>query len=174
MTTEISFPAAVIVADPPWSFGDSLPGKSRGAAKNYGTMTVDDICNYQLPPIATDAALFLWRVSAMQAEALRVVDAWGFKLKTEIVWLKRTVHGKRHFGMGRILRAEHEMCLIATRGKPAVHARNIRSTFEAKTGKHSEKPEELFEIVEQLYDGPFVELFARRKRDGWQCYGEEL
>lgn len=167
-------PVRVVVADPPWKFGDALPGKSRGAARNYSVMTVAEVCDYALPRLAPDAVLFLWRVAAMQAEALQVVKAWGFELKTEMVWLKRTKNGKRHFGMGRIVRAEHETCLVATRGKPKPKVRNVRSTFEAQVGRHSEKPDAFFDLVEALFDGPYLECFARRQRDGWRCTGDEL
>ena len=167
-------PARVVVADPPWHFGDALPGKTRGAARNYDLMTVAAICDFALPRLTRDAVLFLWRVAAMQAEALEVVRAWGFTPKTELVWLKRTKNGKRHFGMGRILRAEHETCLVATRGKPKPKVLNVRSTFEAPTGRHSEKPEAFFDLVETLYGGPYLELFARRKRDGWRCTGDQI
>jgi len=167
-------PARVVVADPPWHFGDALPGKTRGAARNYDLMTVAAICDFALPRLTRDAVLFLWRVAAMQAEALEVVRAWGFTPKTELVWLKRTKNGKRHFGMGRIIRAEHETCLIATRGRPKPKVLNVRSTFEAKAGRHSQKPEAFFDLVETLFDGPYLELFARRKRDGWRCCGDEI
>jgi N6-adenosine-specific RNA methylase IME4 len=129
-----------------------------------------------LPDLADDAHLFFWRVAAMQAEALRVVDAWGFTVKTELVWLKRTTANKRWFGMGRTLRAEHETCLIATRGKPGIKNHSTRSTFEAvvPNGRHSAKPEEFFDLVESLVEGPYCELFARRHRAGWFCIGNEL
>lgn len=78
--------ARVLVADPPWQFGDRL-GK-RGAAANYPTMPVAEICNFPLPPLAKDAYLFLWRVAAMQDEALAVARAWGFTVKTDIAWMK--------------------------------------------------------------------------------------
>jgi N6-adenosine-specific RNA methylase IME4 len=165
----------VLTADPPWPFRDKLPGPTRGAAKNYRCeMTVEDIKRYPLPALEDDAVLFLWRVAAMQEEALAVVRSWGFAPKTEVVWLKLTKHGKRHFGMGRIVRAEHETCIIATRGRPRRLLKNIRSTFEARVGKHSEKPEAFYELVEALYEGPYVELFARRRRLGWESFGDEL
>jgi len=143
---------------------------------------VDEICSYlttnELPPIADTAHLFLWRVSAMVEEAYQVVRAWGFVPKAEIVWLKRTESGKRWFGMGRQVRAEHEIAIIATRGKGAVAVdKAIRSTFEAKVpdGRHSSKPEEFYDIVEKLCPaGPYVELFARRRRASWLCYGNEV
>ncbi len=164
----------VVCADPPWSFGDKLPGASRGAEKNYSVMSIDDICKFQLPPIDDNAILFMWRVSSQVAEAYRVVAAWGFTPKTEIVWLKRTSGGKRWFGMGRYVRAEHETCIVAVRGRFPVKSKSVRSTFEAQAGRHSEKPEAFYGIVEALADGPYVELFARRQREGWTCLGNEL
>lgn len=186
----------VVCADPPWSFGDKLPGASRGAAKNYPVMSLEDICNMrsqtvipngapnpwglrlcgQRVTIADDAILFLWRVSSQVEEAYRVVRAWGFVPKTEIVWQKLTENGKPWFGMGRYVRASHETCIVATRGKaiPLIQNRAIRSTFEAKAGRHSQKPESFYELVEALTKGPYVELFARRRREGWLCLGNEL
>ncbi len=118
--------------------------------------------------------LFLWRVASQVEEAYRVVRAWGFVPKTEIVWVKKTSTGKRWFGMGRVVRAEHEVCVVAKRGRPEVLVKNIRSTFEAPAGRHSEKPEAFYTgIVEKLYAGPYVELFARRQRPGWTCLGNE-
>lgn len=165
---------ACIAADPPWKFGDSLPGPGRGAAKHYDVMDSAGICNFALPPLADDAVLFCWRVASMQQEALDVVKAWGFVVKSELVWRKVTKNGKRWFGMGRYVRAEHETCLIATRGRPQILSHSIRSVFEAPAGRHSEKPDEFFRIVEELCPGPRVELFARRHRANWTCYGNEL
>ncbi len=166
----------VLVADPPWRFGDPLPGNGRGAVKHYGCLDVESLCAFQLPPIADDAVLLLWRVSAMPEEALRVCRAWGFTPKAEIVWIKKTSTGGRHFGMGRYVRAEHETCIIGSRGRGSrvVRLHNIRSTFEASVGRHSEKPDEFYALVEKWLDGPYVELFARRQRRGWHCMGDEL
>ena len=179
----------ILTADPPWKFGDKLPGKGRGAEKHYKTLTVEEICLFPLPEMLDDSVLFLWRVASMQEEALRVIRSWGFTLKTEIVWRKKTKEGKRHFGMGRTVRAEHETCLIATMGKPLVKARNVRSVFDAEepnwedvggmfeaeaSRRHSQKPDEFFEIVESLFDGPYVELFARRTRLGWTTLGDQV
>lgn len=164
----------VLVADPPWSFGDSLPGQTRGAVKNYDLMSVDDICNFTLPPMYETSVLFLWRVASMQQEALNVIDAWGYDLKAELVWRKITSQGKRWFGMGRQVRNEHEVCLIATSGRAKPLNNSTRSMFDAKVGRHSEKPEEFYQIVEQMYEGPRAELFARKHRNGWDCFGKEL
>lgn len=166
--------ARVIVADPPWKFSDSLPGKTRGASKQYPTLAVSDIARFELPPLADDALLLMWRVAAMQEEALFVCRAWGFTVKAEMVWVKETKTGKPYFGMGHYTRGQHETCIIATRGKPVIRSHSIRSTFSAKVQEHSRKPDEFYSIVEQLSDGPYVELFARRRRDGWTQHGNQL
>jgi site-specific DNA-methyltransferase (adenine-specific) len=142
--------------------------------KNYRTMSVAEICAFKLPLLADDCRLFLWRVASMQEEALAVMRAWGFTLKAEMVWLKRTTNGKMHFGMGRTVRAAHEVCLIGVRGKPKVLSHSVRSVFSAPVGRHSEKPDEFFRRVEELSPGPYVELFARRQRIGWDALGDEL
>ena len=164
----------IVLADPPWQFKDRLPGPGRGAEKHYGCLSVAELCAFPLPPLADNCTLFLWRVASMQQEALDVMKAWCFNLKTEIVWLKRTASGKRHFGMGRIVRAEHEVCLVGTRGRPVTRSKSIRSTFEAATGRHSEKPAALYDLIEGLYAGPYVELFARHRRAGWTSLGDQL
>lgn len=161
------------MADPPWLFGDRLPGKTRGAERLYQCMGSHMIARFELPPIADDAVLFLWRVSAMPSEAIQVAEIWGFTVKSELVWLKTTTTGKRHFGMGRYVRASHETCLIATRGRFKPKSRSVRSVFEAPVGRHSEKPNAFYDLVEQFSDGPYVELFARRRRPGWTCLGND-
>jgi N6-adenosine-specific RNA methylase IME4 len=138
-------------------------------------MTLADIQTFPLPSIADDALLFLWRVASQVEEAYSVVRAWGFVPKTEIVWLKQTSTGKRWFGMGRVVRAEHETCIVAKRGKPEVLCKNIRSTFEAPYTRHSGKPELFYtEIVEKLSPGPYLEVFARSRRLGWDAIGDQL
>lgn len=167
----------VIVADPPWKFGDSLPGKGRGAAKHYDCLGVPAIA-LQMAAVslaADNAVLFLWRVAAMQREALDLVESLSFTVKTELVWEKLTSGGKAHFGMGHYLRASHETCLIATRGKAMPAVRNVRSRFAAPVREHSRKPEEFYRIVETLYPGSRkVEMFARTVRPGWEQEGLEL
>jgi N6-adenosine-specific RNA methylase IME4 len=182
--------ARVLLADPDWQFGDALPGPKRGASKHYACSPAKEIASYALPPLAPDCLLLLWRVAAMQREALDVAAAWGFTIKTEGVWRKLTKNGKQHFGMGRYLRASHETFLVGVREahKTKVADRSIRSTFEAEgepqlldldfdavVGAHSVKPDRIYEIAEALVPkGPYLELFARRRRSGWFQEGDEL
>ena len=134
---------------------------------------------------SANSVLFLWRVAAMQVEALRVMRAWGYTIKSEIVWDKTTkgqkatkrkpaVPPKPHFGMGRYVRQAHEICLIGVRGRAPVARRNIRSRFDAPVREHSRKPEEFFEIVEALYPAAMkFEFFSRAPRFGWIQWGLE-
>lgn len=178
-------PFTVVVADPPWKFNDKLPGDGRGAEKHYKVLTTRDIEEFRLPPIADDALLFLWRVSSQVEEAVRVCRAWGFVPKSEIVWVKVSKHHAAPapvqdalaFGMGRYVRLCHEVCMVASRGRGnlLIQNRSMRSVFFAPLGRHSEKPEVFFDMVESLAPAPgtCVELFARRQRPGWLCLGDE-
>lgn len=169
----------VLVADPAWKFGDKLPGQGRGASKHYRVSTLREMCDMPRPEMdPAGSILFMWRVAAMQQEALDLANAWGYTVKSELVWIKQTTKGNRHFGMGRYTRAEHEVCLIGVsaqgRARDLVRDRSIRSTFTAPVGRHSEKPEAFYQLVERMCEGPYVELFARKARPGWACYGDEL
>jgi len=194
----MSHHANVIVADPPWPFGDKLPGPKRGAEKHYKVMSLDEIKTYlEKGPLAglveENAMLVLWRVGSQQQEALDVVKAWGFVAKSELVWIKtkpgtpdeeseeslddpKTVK----MGMGHYVRNEHEVALICTRGKTMfkVADRGVRSTFRAPRGEHSEKPDKFFELIEKLAgperEGHLVELFGRKARPGWHVFGDEI
>lgn len=161
-----------VLVDFPWKFNDNLP--TGGGANHFKCLTVEEGMNFELPPLADDVLMGFWRVAAMQKEAFRILDAWGFEVKSEIVWDKITKHGKPHFGMGYYTRGAHEVCLIARRGKPKILDHSIRSRFAAPVGRHSQKPDEIFSIFERLCAGPRVELFSRRHRDGWTCFGDEL
>jgi N6-adenosine-specific RNA methylase IME4 len=114
--------------------------------------------------------LLLWKVASQTEEAYRVVRAWGFEPKSEVVWCKPAI------GMGRTVRNAHETCIVAARGNYSklVKDHGVPSWFTAPRGKHSAKPDEFYALVERLFEGPYYELFARRRREGWQCFGKEL
>lgn len=167
-------PCRVLLADPPWRLDDKLPGEGRGAEKNYQVMSLEDIMNFPIPTAENNSWLFMWRLSSMVEEAYQVVRAWGFTPKSEIVWDKLTKTGLPWFGMGHYVRASHETCILAVKGHPKPLSRSIRSRFEAPYTRHSGKPEVFYNIIESLSDGPYVELFARNTRPGWDSYGLEL
>jgi N6-adenosine-specific RNA methylase IME4 len=175
---------SILVADPPWSFKDNLPGKGRGARKHYGCLDLDSIKSFLVDGkidqyIADDALLFLWRVASMQDESLATMRAWGFGApKSEIVWVKMTKDmAKPKIGMGHYTRNAHEVCLIGARGKAAqlIADHGVPSVITAPPGAHSAKPDEFYAAVNRLRGGnPVLELFARRQQDGWACMGDQL
>lgn len=172
-------PFSIIYADPAWRYGDKLQHSAtkRGAAANYPTMSVAEICALDVRGIAAkDSICFLWATAALMAEAMRVMKAWGFDYRTiAFVWVKKTKTGKNAFGMGRWTRSNVEYCLLGVRGKMRRIHNGIRQIVELQAGRHSEKPAEVRErIVALMGDLPRVELFARKLTPGWVCMGNEI
>lgn len=161
---------AVIYADPPWRY-EHVKTESRAVENQYPTMSLDDICALPLADIATDdAILFLWGTSPKLAEAMLVIDEWGFAYRTCMVWVKDKI------GMGYYARQRHELLLIATRGQPPspLPAARPDSVLEAPRTKHSAKPREMAERIERMYPVlPRIELFCRTPRDGWAVWGNQ-
>ncbi len=106
------------------------------------------------------------------AAGLRVMEQWGFTYKMTIVWLK-IKNGKPQIGLGNYFRHAHELCLFGVRGRCPALNHALPSFFWAERREHSEKPEELQNLAQQLSPGPFLEMFARRQRPGWVPYGLE-
>ena len=160
----------VIYADPPWSYGDERSGMG-GAIDHYNTMSLEDIKALPVKELAEDdAVLFMWTTAPLLEEAFEVVNAWGFKYKTNIIWNKV----KPNLGNYTSVRHEHLMIATKGRGTPDNTERpNSVQTIERR-GRHSEKPEEFRNIIETLYTyGNKIELFSRKKVEGWEVYGNE-
>jgi N6-adenosine-specific RNA methylase IME4 len=118
--------------------------------------------------------LYLWTTDAHFEVATRCVRRWGFRLVSSIVWCKVTRAGAPHMGGGHYLRHAHELCLFGVSGRALGRVRNIPSVFfEAPRQAHSAKPETLQDIAERLSPGPRIELFSRRRREGWAGWGLE-
>jgi len=170
----------VIYADPAWAFHNKKTGGSMcsGADAHYPTLSVGDICNLPVGRIAADdCAPFMWWVASQPEEAISVVKAWGFTLKTMtgFNWMKLTKTGRKCFGMGFWTRQGSENCLIAIKGRPKRVCASIRAVVEAENTRHSRKPQ-IFrdKIVELMGDVERVELFAREKAQGWDARGNEV
>lgn len=175
---------SAILADPPWSFevwSDS--DKAHGAAKaHYQTMTMREIARLPIEDLAApNCALFMWACWPSINDALKIIDAWGFNYKTcAFSWLKADPYRlfadepTVYMGLGYWTRANTEPCLLATRGKPKRIANDVRQGVIAPRREHSRKPDEIHERIERLVTGPYLELFARRPRDGWTVWGNEV
>ena len=160
-----------ILADPPWRFetwGDG--GMGRSPESHYPTMSRGEIETLEVGPLAADdCALFLWVQSAQLLEAVGVMAAWGFDFRTTaFVWVKDD-----HPGLGYWTRRRSELCLLGTRGKPQRIAKDVDEVIHAPRGRHSQKPAEVYERIERLVPGPYLELFARERREGWDAWGNE-
>jgi N6-adenosine-specific RNA methylase IME4 len=164
----------VIFADPEWSFEvySSESGMDRAAANHYPTSATDDICARPIGNIAAkDCALFLCATAPMLPDALRVMDAWGFKYKSHLIWRKP------HVGTGYWFRNGHELLLVGTRGNVPAPAPGTQfdSVINAPTREHSEKPDRFYEIIEAYFPNlPKIELNARQRREGWDAWGLEV
>jgi N6-adenosine-specific RNA methylase IME4 len=142
-------------------------------------MTTEDIKNLPVAAVtAKNAICNMWAIDSMLPDALATMEAWGFTFKTVgWTWLKTTKTGKDHFGMGYYTRANPEMCLIGTKGKPGrVADRSIRQLFRAEIREHSRKPDEMYDYIERLWpDKQYLELFARASpRPNWTKLGNEV
>lgn len=169
-----------VLADPPWQFqnrtGKVAPEHKR--LKRYHTMTLDEI---RAMPVAVHAAdkshLYLWCPNALVEEGLAVMKAWGFKYKTNIVWYKiRKDGGPDGRGVGFYFRNVTELLLFGIRGKIRTLApgRTQVNVIATRKQEHSRKPALAYDIIEACSPGPFLELFARQRRDGWTQWGDEL
>jgi N6-adenosine-specific RNA methylase IME4 len=179
-----------IVADPPWPITWTTPKtrvNGRGERHTnysrklpYPTMKIEEISALKVETLAeADSHLFLWCIDrfVIDGSAAEVARKWGFEPKRLLVW------HKTGFGLGTFPRPQHELCLIATRGRLPFNLKNIgsvqkwRLTYERKGSsagrKHSAKPEGFYELIENASPGPFIELFARKAREGWKTWGNE-
>ena len=155
-----------IYADPPWQYDDQPP--MGGAAKHYATLPVEAIGALPVRHLAAPQAhLHLWVTNAFLFEARQILEAWGFVYKSTFVWVKP------HLGTGHYWRSSHEMLLLGVRGGLTAQHPNLRSWLEAPRGRHSEKPDRVRDLVEQLSPGPYLELFGRAAVPGWTVWGNE-
>lgn len=161
----------VIYADPPWKYdyGFDIHG---AADRHYSTLTPQEIAALPIRDLFEDnAVLFLWTTSPKLEDAFTVIDGWGFEYKTSFIWDK-VKHVMGHYNSVR-----HEFLLICTRGSFPKQSNTLHDsviTIE-RSEEHSEKPEEFRSLIEDMYPlGKKIELFARRKAEGWDTWGNEL
>lgn len=171
----------IIYADPPWSYRDKRNKHPRfcgGALVHYNTMTIDEIKNLQVGNIANaDCMLFLWATFPNLQEALDTIRAWGFTYKTlGFSWIKTNKNnGNPFFGTGYYTKSNCEVCLIGVKGRPIKISNSVSSVVIEPRGRHSEKPPVVRDRIVQLCgDLPRIELFARERVLGWDCWGNEI
>jgi len=160
-----------ILADPPWDHITwSRKGKGRSASAHYECMPLAEIEAMGVQKwAAKNCVLFLWTTDPMLEKAMGVIRAWEFEFKTiGFVWAKTNKHNGGFFmGTGHWTRANPEVCLLATRGRPTRISRSVRELIVAPRREHSRKPDEIYTGIQELVAGPYLELFARFPREGW-------
>ncbi len=169
-----------ILADPPWQFqnrtGKMAPEHKR--LSRYPTMSLDDICDMPVEAVAGEPAhLYLWVPNALLPEGLKVMEHWGFKYKSNLIWYKiRKDGGPDRRGVGFYFRNVTEVLLFGVRGKnartlqPGRSQENIMSTQKRE---HSRKPDEQYDLIERCSFGKRLEIFARGPRSGWTVWGNQ-
>jgi N6-adenosine-specific RNA methylase IME4 len=174
----------VIYADPPWTFATySRKGKGRSAEAHYDCMSLAEIKALPVAEwAADDCVLLMWTTDPLLEKAFDVIRAWGFTYKTVgFYWVKlnkfspQLVYDKRSFftGLGFWTRANPEPCLLATRGSPHRRRADVPKLIVSPRREHSRKPDEVYERIEALCEGPYLEMFARSARPGWFPWGLE-
>ena len=178
----------IIYADPPWQFRVwSNKGMDRSAEKHFPTQPADYLKSLNVPALCKkNAVVFLWATFPCLKEAFELAEAWGFTYKTvAFTWIKKNRSNNRLFiGMGYYTRANAEIVLLFTRGKPLKRAcKNVQQIVVTKRGRHSEKPPEIRNRIVRLFgDLPRLELFARdngglfsnNEFEGWDVFGNEV
>ncbi|MBK3798625.1 adenine methyltransferase [Azospirillum brasilense] len=185
--------AGVIYADPPWSFDNySEKGEDRNPNRHYPTMSIEAIAALPVGDLAArDCALFLWVTKPVLEQSFAVIRRWGFAYKTVgFTWVKTRESGKEFINTGYWTRGNPELCLLATRGAPPRNSRAVRELVElpearwdsdswtdtiyAHVQQHSRKPAEVRTRIQDLVDGPYVELFARETAENWRSWGNQV
>ncbi len=171
---------ATILADPPWQFqnrtGKMAPEHKR--LSRYSTMKLQEIKDLPVEAIAEERAhLYLWVPNALLAEGMQVMENWGFRYKTNLIWYKiRKDGGPDRRGVGFYFRNVTEMILFGVRGnniRTLQPGRSQENIISSRKREHSRKPDEQYDIIESCSWGPYLELFARGPRKGWINWGNQ-
>jgi N6-adenosine-specific RNA methylase IME4 len=168
----------IIYADPPWEYKFGATS-SRYVKNKYNCMTKDELCSLPVKDIADDnAVLLMWITYPKLDWAFDIIQAWGFEYKTvAFTWVKTNANSMGLFwGMGYYTRSNPEICLLGTRGEALPRkAHDIHSVIMSAVLDHSHKPAIVRENIVNLFGNlPRIELFARRKVEGWDCWGNEV
>ncbi|KAI8887056.1 MT-A70-domain-containing protein [Backusella circina FSU 941] len=167
----------VILTDPPWQLATHAP--TRGVAIAY--QQLPDICieDLPIPKLSKNGFLFIWVINNKYAKAFELMEKWGYTYVDDITWVKQTVNRRMAKGHGYYLQHAKETCLVGKKGDDPPNCRHSIASdiiFSERRGQ-SQKPEELYELIEELVpNGKYLEIFGRKNnlRDYWVTIGNEL
>jgi N6-adenosine-specific RNA methylase IME4 len=177
-----------IMADPPWPYNnvdgpraapDHQPNSwdrdtgAVGSALRYGSMSIEELCKLAVPA-AEKAHLYLWTTNSFLVEAHEVARAWGFKPKTLLTWIKIKSDGTPSMRAGYYYRGATEHILFCVRGVCRLKGPPRPTAYFGPRLAHSVKPQSLFDLAVEQSPGPYLEMFARQRRPGWDAWGNEI
>jgi site-specific DNA-methyltransferase (adenine-specific) len=159
----------IIYADPPWKYGRTI--------EHYNCVPIKYINEFPAQQIAAEnCALFLWVTYPVLPECIETLKKWGFRYVTvAFTWIKTNKNkGTPFIGLGNWTRANAEICLLGIKGNLKRQSNKVSQIVLSPLREHSRKPDEIrSKIVELMGDLPRIELFARQKAKGWDCWGNE-
>eukprot|EP01104_Vermistella_antarctica_P010946 TRINITY_DN297_c0_g1_i1.p1 TRINITY_DN297_c0_g1~~TRINITY_DN297_c0_g1_i1.p1 ORF type:complete len:364 (-),score=102.61 TRINITY_DN297_c0_g1_i1:112-1203(-) len=167
----------VITMDPPWQLASAMP--TRGVALGYAQLPNSSISDIPVPKLQKNGLLFIWVINSRYNFALEMFRQWGYTMVDDITWVKSTVNRRLAKGHGYYLQHAKETCLVGMKGTPPANMNGnaISDVIFAERRGQSQKPTEIYEIIEQLVpNGKYLEIFARRNnlRNHWVSIGLEL
>ena len=153
--------------DPPWPYENQ---SSRGATSNhYSAMSLRAVADLPIPDLAAAKShLHLWTTNAFLGDGIQLIEHWGFSFKSMLIWIKPQI------GMGNYWRVSHETLLLGVRGKLTFASNEHRSWISVDRKRHSEKPDQIRDLVQTVSPGPYLELFGRKPCPGWTVWGNQL
>lgn len=169
----------IIYADPPWEY-TSTRSQTSGmwglARQHYDVMSFENIKDLPVKDMSDDDCfLFMWATYPQLPNAFEIIKSWGFEYKTvAFTWIKKNLTGSYFMGMGKYTRANAEIVLLSTKGKPKIINHGVKQIIETTSKEHSQKPNVIrSKIIELCGDLPRIELFARTKIHGWDVWGND-
>lgn len=198
MGDAMTFPTAqygVLYADPPWKYEMySDKGKQRSPDRHYPCMSLDELKSMRDDVIfatAPNSVCIMWATFPKLLEAVELMECWGFQYKTGGPWIKRAGNGNPSMGTGFIVRGASEIFLIGTHGNPKIKNKKTRNLLLTGTWpetvedidsvildslrrEHSRKPDEMYAVIENLFEGAYLELFATQRWAGWDAWGNQI
>ena len=160
----------VIVIDPPWPYTNRQDDPTHEMSNPYSSMTIEDLGNPDklLIPAAENSIIWLWTTNVFLHDAFHLLEKWGFTYRTCLTWAKQGP------GLGDWLAGQTEHCLLATKGDYKLFRYNESTLLQADRTKHSEKPDEFYEMLNKLCPGTKIDMFARKERAGFEVWGAEV
>lgn len=170
------FSQRVIHIDPPWAYEMRTPkGYEKSPQAHYDCMTLDQLKELPVGHLAMpDSVMVMWGVFSMMPQAIELLAHYGYRFCTGGPWAKQSSTGKKWaFGTGYVYRNAAEFWIVGKMGNPKERSKSVRNLIVAPVREHSRKPDQIYSDIEELWDGPYIDIFGRQQREGWTVWGNQ-